>query len=171
MDTITPLEAKIAKFLHTGITNAVVKASSNRYFCRFNLHNNTFLKRLNNRLNIAYRTVFDEKSVVEAPYNYGSEDGVENALLAIRQLIDGGYTGNREYLFKRLDYLTNRALNDLYDRNHRDWIQRIDQAIHAAKVQEKPVVKARRRPVDRPRDKKGRFTKLSKKRKTTHRRK
>lgn len=169
MTTITPLEAKIAGVLHDNITNAVVKASTNRYLCKLNLHNNTFLKKLNHRLGVIHRLATEGETLVQSPYEHGSDDGVENALLAIRHLIEGNYYGSREFLFKRLDFITSSALSELYDRRHREWIDRITAAIQNASSTKS--VK-RTKPVQRkqPRNKKGQFIKTTKTKKIKKRR-
>jgi len=167
----TKLEEKIAKYLHQGITTAVTKAAVHPVFCRLNLHNNKLLKDINRRAKIVYQMAYTPEVLVEAPYEYGGDDNVENALIAIRELaLNDHHADHKEYIFKRIDFLTAEALHALYDRNHREWVQRIDRAIHEVKsVISKPVKKvktvksvkktSKKKPVARLRNKKGQFIK------------
>jgi hypothetical protein len=167
----TTLEEKIAKYLHIGITTTVAKAAVHPVFCRLNLHNSKLLKTINRKAKIVYQMAYTPEVLIEAPYEFGGDDNVENALIAIRELAHGDHHGDhKEYIFKRIDFLTGEALHALYDRNHREWVQRIDRAIHEAKgVVPKPVKKvktvkpvkktSKKKSVTRLRNKKGQFIK------------
>jgi len=169
MSTLTTFEAKIAKSIHDKFTSVISRLSSSSPFAGVNLNESLLVKAIERRLSIAYRAVLDEKNLIEEPYSvYGSVDSVENALLAIKDLITGGYCGNRNYLFKRLDFLTTSALNDLKERNHTEWIQRINQEFCATSdlTKSAQVIRARKRKRNvqtRLRDKSGRFIKNKKK--------
>ena len=178
----TTLEAKIAKLIHKGITSAVIGAATHPVFCRLNLHNSDFLKKVNKRARIVYDMAYHRDETVQAPYNYGSDDNSENAFLAILDLVKGNHE-HKEYIFERIQFLANEGLAALYRTDHENWIQRIHMAIHTAslakqatskpvkavkkpKVDKKPnkvakkVVKPKVKvPKKRKRDKMGRFIK------------
>jgi hypothetical protein len=178
MTTTTPtIEAKIAKIIYHNLTPLVLKTSTNPILCRLNLHNNSFLKKINHKAKMVYGMSYQPDILVKASYDRGGEDNVENALLTIQGLVRGDHHANhKEYIFKRIEFLVNEAMSALYDRNHEEWMQRIQTAILSAKTTKKPVVKKAtpkvkktttpktkkkviksKKPVKRIRNKKGQF--------------
>lgn len=127
------LEAKIAKLIHKGITDAVIGAATHPVFCRLNLHNNDFLKKVNKRARIVYDMAYHRDETIQAPYNCGSDDNSENAFLAILDLIKSNHE-HKEYIFERIQFLANEGLAALYKTDHENWIQRIHTAIHTASL-------------------------------------
>ena len=182
MNTPTPLEVKIAGLIHNNLGNLVAKAAVHPVFCRLNLHNNKLLRKVNNRASILYKMATQEDILIKAPYYQGGEDNTENALMSIHELLRSEqHCGHREFLFKRIGFLVSEAMSDLYNRNHQEWVQRINDAITAARPtlkaiakparkaaakaakkkvtpKKKPITKAKKlKTVKRLRDKKGRF--------------
>jgi hypothetical protein len=174
----TPFEAKLAKVIYNNLTPLVVTASIHPVLSRLNLHNNRFLKKLNIKAKMLYYMSYEPDAVVKASYDRGGDDNIENALIAIRELAtEVNHAGHREYIFKRLEFLTNEAINALYDRNHEDWTYRINTAIEQARQRKKVVkpskkkatttksntvkkpIKKKAKPVQRRRNKKGQFIK------------
>jgi hypothetical protein len=176
--TTTSLEAKLAKIIYNNLTPFVVRASIHPVLSKLNLHNNRFLKKLNHKARMVYGMGYQPDVLVKASYDRGGEDNIENALIAIRELTtDVNHADHKEYIFKRLEFLTNEAINALYDRNHEDWTYRINTAIEQArqrrkvvepskkkttttrsKTVKKPVLK-KAKPTQRRRNKKGQFIK------------
>jgi len=182
--TTTPtIEAKVARVIYHNLTPLVVNASTHPIFSKLNLHNNSLLKKINHKAKMIYGMSYQPDILVKASYNKGGEDNVENALLTIQELVRGSHHAwHKEYIFKRIEFLTNEAISALYDRNHEDWLYKIQTAIHnakslketvvrnvkqskkvPAKVVKKPVVKTKKKvtkskkAVKRLRNKKGQF--------------
>ena len=146
MSTPTPTEVKIAGFIYNNLGNLVTKAATHPVLCRLNLHNNKLLKKINNKAGIVYKMATQEDVLVKAPYYQGGEDNTENALMSIKELIcSEQHHGYKDFIFKRINFLVSEAMSDLYNRNHQDWVQRINAAIHAAKPVLKTVVKPARK--------------------------
>jgi hypothetical protein len=173
----TTVEVKIAKLIHDNLPEAVIKASTHPLFCKLNLHNSSLLKKINQRASTLYKMSCQRDELVKAPYNYGGEDNLENALLAIQEIIKGDHD-HREYLFERIGFLASEAINTYYEKNHTEWLTRIQTAIHNAKTTKKPVVikspkktvksvknvktvvSKTKKPIGRPRNRKGQFIKI-----------
>lgn len=136
MNTTTPtIEAKIAKVIYNNLAPIVLRASTHPLFCRLNLHNNSFLKRVNHKAKMVYGMGYQPDTLVKASYYKGGEDDIENALLSIQELVRGDHhADHKEYIFKRIEFLTNEAISALYDRNHKEWMQKIQTAILNAKA-------------------------------------
>ena len=173
----TPIEAKLAKFIYLNLNKVVTKSATHPVFCRLNLHNNCILKKLNSKVGMMYKMTYLRDELVKAPYNYGGQDDVENALIAIREVVKGAHT-YKEYLFERINFLASEALHSLYKKDHEEWVERITSAIQKAKqnkkttkrtskkstvktVKSKSVKKTSKKvkPVERRRNKKGQFIK------------
>jgi hypothetical protein len=174
----TPFEAKLAKVICNNLTPFVVRASIHPVLSRLNLHNNKFLKKLNHKAKIVYGMSYQPDVLVKASYERGGDDNIENALIAIRELAtEPNHADHREYIFKRLEFLANEAINALYDRNHQDWTHRVNTAIEQARQKKKVVkstkkkatatrsktaekpIKKKAKPLQRRRNKKGQFIK------------
>jgi len=143
MNTTTPtIEAKIARVIYHNLTPIVLKASTHPLFCRLNLHNNSLLKKVNHKAKMVYGMEYQPDILVKASYDRGGEDNIENALLSIQELVRGDHhAGHKEYIFKRIEFLVNEAMSALYDRNHADWLQRIQTAILNAKALKESATK------------------------------
>jgi hypothetical protein len=115
--------------------------------------------------------------LVKASYERGGEDSIENALLTIQELVRGNHhADHKEYIFKRIEYLATEAISALYDRNHQEWLSKINTAIQNAKttkvtkklvkvVKSKTPVKAtKKKSVTRKRNKQGQFVSNRRKR-------
>jgi hypothetical protein len=162
MSTPTKTEVKIAGFIYNNLGNFVSKAATHPILCRLNLHNNRLLKKINNKAGILYRMATQEDALVKAPYYQGGEDNTENALMSIKELIcSEQHYGYKDFIFKRINFLVCEAMSDLYNRNHQEWVQRINAAIHAAR----PVLKAVKKPLRKVAAKKSVKTKVAPKKK------
>lgn len=149
MSTTTPtIEAKVARIIYHNLTSLVVNASTHPIFSRLNLHNNSLLKKINHKAKMVYGMAYQPDILVKASYNRGGEDDVENALLTIQELVRGDHhADHKEYIFKRIEFLTNEAISALYDRNHEDWMQKIQTAINNARILKNNVlVKIKKKP-------------------------
>lgn len=170
--TPTPFEAKLAKVIYNNLTPLVVGASTHPIFSRLNLHNNTFLKKVNHKAKMVYGMSFQPDILVKASYDRGGEDNIENALIAINELVSSDHhAGHKEYIFKRIEFLSTEALHALYNRNHQDWLTKISTAIQNAKTntkvkketkkkettKRKTVNKTKKTAIKRLRNKKGQF--------------
>lgn len=139
------LEAKIARTIYHNLTPVVLRASTHPLLCKLNLHNNSFLKKVNHKAKMIYGMSYQPDILVKASYERGGEDDTENALLAIQELVRGNHhADHKEYIFKRIEFLTNEAISSLYDRNHQDWLIKINRAIHEAKSLVKSVKKTKK---------------------------
>ena len=148
MSTIKPtIEAKIARIIYQNLTPIVVKASTNPLLCKLNLHNNSFLKKVNYKAKMIYGMEYQPDILVKASYDMGSEDNIENALLSIHELIRGDYhAGHKEYIFKRIEFLISEAITNLYERNHQEWLNKIGKAIQEARSSKKITKKQAKKP-------------------------
>lgn len=169
--TSTSFEAKLAKAIYLNLTPLVVNASTHPIFSKLNLHNSKLLKKINHKAKMVYGMSYQPDTLVKASYNRGGDDNIENALLAIHELIQGDHhADHKEYIFKRLEFLTDEAINALYERNHQEWLTKIGTAIQNAKALKKkkktvPVKLKKKKPLSkkkitscvRPRNKKGQF--------------
>jgi len=182
MSTTTKTEIKIAKFIHENLPTLVIKAGTHPLFCKLNLHNSGLLKKLNARANIIYKMSSCEDVLVKAPYNLNGESDIDNALLSIKALLQSDYHGEyKDYIFKRIGFLVDEALRAYYDVSHQSWVQRIHNAIHAAKkeiavktkdkksaIKKKQLIKVKptkaKKPIKRARNSKGQFIKARKRR-------
>ena len=172
------IEAKLAKVIYNNLTPFVVRASIHPVLSRLNLHNNRLLKKLNIKAKMLYYMSYEPDAIVKASYDRGGSDDIENALIAIRELAtEANHANHKEYIFERLKFLTNEAINALYDRNHEDWTYRINTAIEQARQKKKVAkpskkkttttkskttkkpVKKKTKSVQRRRNKKGQFIK------------
>ena len=141
--TTTSLEAKLAKIIYNNLTPFVVRASIHPVLSKLNLHNNRLLKKLNTKAKMVYYMNFEPDAIVKDRYERGGEDNIENALLTINELVSSDYHANhKEYIFKRINYLTTEALTALHDRNHQDWLNRINTALENARVLKKTLKKS-----------------------------
>ena len=178
--TTTPFEAKLAKIIYNNLTPIVINASVHPVLSKLNLHNNKLLRKINSKAKMVYYMSYEQDAIVKSSYDRGGEDDIENALIAIRELVtEDNHADHKEYIFKRLEFLANEAINALYDRNHQDWTYRITNAIEQArqkvksskkvkiskknaviapKTKKKPV-KRKIKTVQRRRNKKGQFIK------------
>jgi len=172
----TPLEAKLAKVIYNNLTPFVVRASIHPVLSKLNLHNNRLLRKINTKAKMMYYMSYEQDAIIKASYDKGGEDNIENALIAIRELVtEDNHADHKEYIFKRLEFLANEAINALYNRNHQDWTYRINTAIDEArqkaksskkksttttksKLKKKPVRK-KTKSLQRRRNKKGQFIK------------
>jgi len=156
MSTITQptFEAKIAKAIYNNLTPFVVRASIHPVLSKLNLHNNRLLKKINTKAKMVYYMSYEPDAIVKASYDKGGEDNIENALLTIQELVHGDHhADHKEYIFKRLDFLTSEAIEALYSRNHQDWLYRIGNAIQNAKekqTKKRSVVKPGKKTLIKP---------------------
>ena len=189
MNKQTPpsLEAKVAKVIYNNLAPIVAGASVHPIFCRLNLHNSRFLKRINHKARMVYGMAYQPDIFVKASYERGGEDSIENALLTIQELVRGEHhADHKEYLFKRVEYLATEAISALYDRNHQEWLLKINTAIQSAKTSKvtkkavkvtkkvskvvksikakSPVRTTKKKPVSRKRNKQGQFVSNRRKR-------
>jgi len=177
MNTPTQTEIKLAKFIQDNLPALVIKAGTHPIFCKLNLHNNKLLKTINTRASLIYKTSQCNDELVKASYEYDGETKVDNALLAIKALLQSDRRGyNSEYVIKRIEFLADEALAAYYEISHENWVQRIGSAIESAKkvvskktakvVKVKPKAKTvkTKKPVKRLRNKKGQFIKVRKRR-------
>jgi hypothetical protein len=174
MTTPTQTEIKLAKFIQDNLPALVIKAGTHPIFCKLNLHNNKLLKTINTRASLIYKMSRCSDDLVKAPYEFDGETKVDNALLAIRALLQSDRRGySEEYIVKRIGFLVDEALQSYYDVSHQSWVERVHSAIHEAKKEiikktkvktKKPikaVVKKKsikvKKPVKRVRNSKGQF--------------
>ena len=170
MMTPTTTEIKIAKLIHENLPTLVIKAGTHPIFCKLNLHNNKFLKTINSRAGIIYKMSKCGDDLIKAPYDFDGESKVDNALLAIKALLESDRRGySEEYIIKRIDFLVDEALQSYYDISHQSWVERIHIAIHEVKkeigIKAKTKLKsksAKKKPVKRMRNSKGQFIKVRK---------
>lgn len=179
MNTPTQTEIKLAKFIQDNLPALVIRASTHPVFCKLNLHNNKLLKTINSRANLIYKMSYCIDDLVKAPYEFDGETKVDNALLAIRALLQSDRRGySEEYIIKRVGFLVDEALQAYYDVSHQSWVERVHNAIHKAKkeitkkakvktekviksISKKKPVKVKK-PVKRMRNSKGQFIKARK---------
>lgn len=133
MNTTPSLKAKLAKFTHDNLPDLIGKAAVHPLFCKLNLHNNSLLKKINSKACDYYSYVYHGDALVRASFNCGGDDILENSLIAIERLSRNNNL-NTEFVFKRINFIVNEGLQALYDRNHQEWIKRIDNAIHESKT-------------------------------------
>jgi hypothetical protein len=170
MTTPTTTEIKLAKFIHDNLPTLVIKAGTHPFFCKFNLHNNKFLKTINSRAGLIYKMSECGDDLIKAPYDFDGESKVDNALLAIKALLESDRKGySEEYITKRVGFLVDEALQAYYDISHQSWVERVHAAIHEVKKELGVKVKAKvksagvkKKPVKRMRNKKGQFIKARK---------
>jgi hypothetical protein len=176
-NTTPSFEAKVAKVIYNNLAPIVANAAVHPIFCRLNLHNSRLLKKINHKARMVYGMGYQPDILVKASYERGGEDGIENALITIQELVRGEHhADHKEYIFKRLEYLATEAISALYDRNHQDWISKINTAIQNAKTNKvtKKIVKdvkvktsvkvTKKKSTTRKRNKKGQFVSNPRKR-------
>jgi hypothetical protein len=108
--------------------------------------------------------------LIKAPYDFDGESKVDNALLAVKALLESDLRGySEEYIIKRIGFLVDEALQSYYDISHQSWVERIHTAIHEVKKEIAVKVKAKaksksvkKKPVKRMRNSKGQFIKARK---------
>jgi hypothetical protein len=185
MNTTPNTEAKIAKFIYKNLPTIVARAGVHPIFCRLNLHNNKFLKAVNTRAGIVYKMAYCQNELITERYDQGGETKVDDALLAIKALLKSDWHAyHKDYIVKRIEFLTNEALQAYYSVSRDSWVERVHNAIQEAKRQEKAkskkkptITKSKKKPVQkkklvtkskkvtkRARNSKGQFIKARKRR-------
>jgi hypothetical protein len=99
------------------------------------------LNRLGLTMYINYEMLTNRKRLVSAPFDYGFSDQMNNILVEMNHIMDGGYYGNKDYLFERMKYLINQGL----------MLKVTSLTSHTISVNNKPLEQIR------PRNKKGQF--------------
>jgi len=110
--------------------------------------NNPMLNRIGLTLHINREMQTNRKNLISAPFDYGFSDQMNNILVEMNHIMDGGYYGNKDYLFERMKYLINQGF------------------MHKMSALNTHTISVNNRPLKqlRPRNKKGQFI-------STHRRK
>jgi hypothetical protein len=100
------------------------------------------LNRLGLTMHINYEMLTNGKRLISAPFDYGFSDQMNNILVEMSHIMNGGYCGNKDYLFERMKYLINQGL-----------MHKVSALTsHTISVNNKPLEQIR------PRNRKGQFT-------------
>jgi len=102
---------KLHSFLYLPITIGMIKNIITSIVNRLSNSENAALNRLGQMININYEMSTNREKFIAASYDYGSSNKMNNILIEMKYLIDGGYYGNKDYLFSRMNFLILEGFN------------------------------------------------------------